>query len=126
MKLDNQILSTDQGVINLVTRINNDDNISVMNINGFNVAGSIKDDLLTVYTTEELEYKSESKRVYGSNVYLFKIKAIIYDRPYEKELRLNKSYVNFGVISQYFMDRVMEDFLNKEHKKALILNREMN
>ena len=47
-------------------------------------------------------------------------------RPYNVEKRLNKSYVNFKVISQYFMDRVMEEFIIKEHKEAININRKFD
>ena len=47
-------------------------------------------------------------------------------RPYNVEKRLEQSYVNFGVISQYFMDRIMEEFKDQEHKEALKINKEMN
>ena len=48
------------------------------------------------------------------------------NRPYNKEKRDLKSYVNFGVISKYFADRCLEDFKDREHKEALKIHKEMN
>ena len=46
-------------------------------------------------------------------------------RPYNVEKRHNQSYVNFKVISEYFMKVIMESFKDKEHKEALKINKEM-
>ena len=51
---------------------------------------------------------------------------ISFNRPYEVEKRLNQSYVNFRVISEYFMNVIMKEFINKEHKEAINLNRKFD
>lgn len=47
-------------------------------------------------------------------------------RPYNKEKRHLQSCVNFGVMSKYLADRVLEEFKDVEHKEALKINEELN
>ena len=47
-------------------------------------------------------------------------------RPYNKEKRHLQSCINFGVMSRYLADRVLEEFKDVEHKEALKINKGMN
>lgn len=49
-----------------------------------------------------------------------------FNRPYNKEKRDLQSYVNFGVISKYFAEKCLEDFKDREHRLALIINEGLN
>ena len=51
---------------------------------------------------------------------------INFNRPYNVEKRDLQANVNFGVISQYFADRCLETYLDKDHRLALIMNRGRN
>lgn len=51
---------------------------------------------------------------------------INFKRPYNVEKRDLQANVNFGVISQYFADRCLETYLDKDHRLALIMNRGAN
>lgn len=51
---------------------------------------------------------------------------INYNRPYNKEKRDLEHNIAFKVISQYFADRCLEEFIVKDHRLALIMNKELN
>lgn len=48
------------------------------------------------------------------------------NRPYNVEKRRLKSLVDFGVTSQYMSNQCLKEFKNREHGKALIMNRGRN
>ena len=48
------------------------------------------------------------------------------ERPYNVEKRRLKSLVNFGVTSEYMSILCLEEFKNREHRSALIMNRGRN
>ena len=47
------------------------------------------------------------------------------NRPYNCEKRRLKSFTNFGVTSEYISGRCLEEFKNREHTTALIMNLEI-
>ena len=51
---------------------------------------------------------------------------INYKRPYNVEKRDLQINVNFRVMSQYFADRCLEEFIDSEHRLALIMNKDLN
>ena len=51
---------------------------------------------------------------------------ITFYRPYTVEKRRLRSLVNFKVISEHFYNGCLEEFKNREHRKAIDHNRKIN
>jgi len=47
------------------------------------------------------------------------------NRPYNRELKRLKQLINFGVISNEWAVRVSDEFKDREHRTALIMNRKL-